>query len=83
MDVYSVNYAKNFPECTIVTGGGNVSRPSLYPIPVQGPFQILGIDIMELPKINTGNKYVIVLQDFLTKWMQCQAKRNHVLLAYL
>ena len=31
-------------------------------------FQIWGIDIMELPRTAKGNKYVIVMQDFLTKW---------------
>lgn len=30
--------------------------------------QIWGIDIMELPKTAKGNKYVIVMLDFLTKW---------------
>lgn len=30
--------------------------------------QIMGIDIMELPTTSSGNKYLIVLQDFLTKW---------------
>ena len=32
------------------------------------PFQIIGVDIMELPKTTQGNKYVLVFQDFLTKW---------------
>ena len=37
-------------------------------IPVQKPFQIIEVDIMELPITESGNKYVIVFQDFLTKW---------------
>ena len=28
----------------------------------------MGINIMELPKISRGNRYVIVMQDFLIKW---------------
>ena len=68
MYVDAMKFAKNCPECTIATGGSKISRPPLHPIPVQRPFQILGIDIMELPKTSAGNKYVIVLQDFLTKW---------------
>ena len=66
--VDAMKFAKNCPECAIATGGGKIARPPLHPIPVQQPFQILGIDIMELPKTTAGNKYVIVLQDFLTKW---------------
>jgi len=31
------------------------------------PFQIVGIDAMELPRAKDGNKYALVLQDFLTK----------------
>uniref|UniRef100_A0A1X7T4R5 Integrase catalytic domain-containing protein n=1 Tax=Amphimedon queenslandica TaxID=400682 RepID=A0A1X7T4R5_AMPQE len=32
------------------------------------PFQIFGVDILELPVTQRGNRYVIVFQDFLTKW---------------
>ena len=39
------------------------SHPSSAPIS-----QIMGVDIMELPMTEQGNKYVIVMQDFLTKW---------------
>ena len=28
----------------------------------------MGVDILELPVMERGNKYVIVFQDFLTKW---------------
>ena len=68
MYVDAMKFSKNCPECTIATGGSKISRPPLHPIPVQRPFQISGIDIMELPKTSAGNKYVIVLQDFPTKW---------------
>lgn len=64
----AVQYARNCPECATVSGGGRVTRPPLHPIPVNRPFQIVGVDIMELPKTTLGNKYVPVFQDFLTKW---------------
>ena len=64
----AVQYARNCPECATVSGGGRVTRPPLHPIPVNRPFQIVGVDIMELPKTTLGNKYVLVFQDFLTKW---------------
>ena len=63
-----IHFTRNCPECTIVTGGGKTSRPPLHPIPVQRPFQIVGVDIMELPVTTTGNRYVLVFQDHLTKW---------------
>ena len=61
-------FVSGCPECAIVSGGGKVGKPPLYPIPVRRPFQIVGVDIMALPKTTRGNKYVLVLQDFLSKW---------------
>lgn len=61
-------YCKNCPECAIVAGSGRVPRPPLHPIPISRPFEINGVDIMELPKTKCGNQYVIVFQYFLTKW---------------
>ena len=64
-----VKFVTNCPECAIVTGGGRHHRAPLHPIPVSWPFQIVGVDIMELPQTNRGNKYVLVFQDYLTKWL--------------
>ena len=61
-------YTTNCPQCAIVTGGGRHHRPPLRPIPVSRPFKIVGVDVMELPKTDNGNRYVLVFQDFLTKW---------------
>ena len=63
-----VQQVKCCTECAIVCGGGKVGLPPLYPIPVQRPFQILAVDIMDLPATTQGNKHVIVFQDYLTKW---------------
>ena len=38
------------------------------PISVDYPFQIMGVDIMELPLTTKGNKYLKVFQDLFTKW---------------
>ena len=64
----AVRFARNCPECTIVSGGGRVCWPPLHPIPVKCPFQIFGVDIMDLPTTQQGNKHVVVFQDYLTKW---------------
>ena len=64
-----IKYARNCPECTVVTGGGRNTKPPLYPIPpVERPFQIVRVDRMELPCTRRGNRYVLVFQDFLTEW---------------
>ena len=64
----TVKFSKSCPECAIVSSVGRRNKPPLCPIPVQRPFQIVGVDIMELPKTSKGNKYVVVFQDFATKW---------------
>jgi transposase InsO family protein len=63
-----VDYCRNCVECAVVKRTGKLQRPPLHPIPVQRPFQIVGVDIMELPITQQGNRYVIVFQDFFTKW---------------
>ena len=64
----AVEFGKSCPECAFATGVGRRHNPPLHPIPVQRPFQILGVDIMDLPRTEQGNKHVIVFQDFFTKW---------------
>ena len=59
---------RNCPECAIVTGGGRQPKPPLKPIPVQRPFQIIGLDVMDLSCTEQGNKHVVVFQDMFTKW---------------
>ena len=61
-------HCRNCPQCAFASGAGSVGRPPLQPIPVQRPFQIVGVDIMDLLKTERGNKHVLLFQDFLTKW---------------
>ena len=51
-----------------VKGTGWKQKTPLHPIPTERPFQLVGVDIMELPVTTRGNKYVVVFQDSLTKW---------------
>jgi len=64
----ATEYCRNCPECAVVSGVGRVNRPPLHPIPVSRPFQIWGVDIMELPTTARHNRYVIVFQDMFSKW---------------
>ena len=63
-----VNYCKNCPQCAIVSGTERKNNPPLKPIAVEQVFQIVGVDIMELPKTSKCNQNVIVFQDFLSNW---------------
>ena len=64
----ALEFSRNCGECATTTGVGRRYKPPLCPIPVQRPFEIVGVDIMELPVTTQGNRYAIVFQDFLTKW---------------
>ena len=63
-----LSYCKRCPECAVVPGAGRQHRPPLKPIPIQRPFQKVGVDIMDLPCTECGNKHVVVFQDMFTKW---------------
>ena len=62
------HHCQNCPQCAFVSNPRHSKHPFLHPIPVGRPFQIVGVDIMDLPKTKRGNQHVVVFQDFLTKW---------------
>ena len=68
MYVDSMALCKKGLECAIVTGAGHQYRPSLKPMPVQQPFQIIELDVVDLPSMEQGNKHVVVFQDMFTMW---------------
>ena len=47
---------------------GRGPRPPLSPIPVSGPFDRIGVDVIQFPKSREGNQYAVVFMDYLTKW---------------
>ena len=47
---------------------GHAMKPPLTPIPVSGPFDRVGVDVIQFPKSHNGNQYGVVFVDYLTKW---------------
>ena len=47
---------------------GRPVKPLLTPIPVGGPFDRVGVDVLQLPLTQQGNRYAVVFMDYLTKW---------------
>ena len=42
-------------------------KPPLSPIPVQCPYQIVGVDVLDLLVTDSGNHHVAVFQGYITK----------------
>ena len=40
----------------------------LTPIVVNGPFDRVGVDVIQFPQSHSGNQYAVVFMDYLTKW---------------
>ena len=55
---------------------GRPIRPQLTPIPVSGPFDRVGVDVLQLPKTKRGNRYAVVFVDYLTKWPEVYATQD-------
>ena len=55
---------------------GRVIRPPLAPIPVSGPFDRIGVDVVQFPRSKRGKRYAIVFIDYLTKWVEVFATPN-------
>ena len=51
-----INHCSSCPQCAIVNSSGKVKRPPLHLIPVQ----CVGVDVIDLPKTEAGNKHVVV-----------------------
>ena len=60
-------------ECASWRGGRRTCHPPLKPIPVGGPFHRVAVDILQLPITSSGNRYVAVFMDYLTKWPEAFA----------
>ena len=61
-------FCKSCLVCASRKGTGRKQRPPLQSIPVGGPFEMVGVDVLQLPLSRNGNQYAVVFQDYLTKW---------------
>ena len=62
--------------CASVSGQGIRERPALVSIPVGGPFECIGMDFVEMDRSRDGNRYALVIQDYLTKWPEVYAVQD-------
>ena len=55
---------------------GRAVKPLLAPIPVAGPLDRIGVDVLQLLTSKKRNKYAIVFMDYLTKWPEVFPTRD-------
>ena len=56
--------------CASRKGTGRASHAPLQSILVGGPFHRVGVDVLQFPLTEAGNRYVVVFLDYLTKWAE-------------
>ena len=65
------NDIRKWCQACLTCASRGVSRvscpPPPTPIPVAGPFDCLGVDVIQFPKAQSGKQYAVVFVDYLTK----------------
>ena len=52
---------------------GETPKPPLVPIPIGGPFNRIGVDIIRSKR---RNRYAVIFVDYLTKWVEAFTIRD-------
>ena len=66
----TISYVQSCPVCAKLKNPP-ATRANLKPIiDFDKPFDKMAVDILELSHTNSGNKYVVVFSDYLTKWAE-------------
>ena len=66
-------WGKECPACAQVKPGPR-QRAQLTPMTVGAPMDRVALDIVgELPETSSGNKFILVLSDYFTKWVEAYA----------
>ena len=71
------NWCKSCVDCATKKTPRNQTKAPIFSLPVEGPFDRVGVDILgPFPVSKSGNRYVIVFTDYLTKWAECFAMKT-------
>ena len=62
-------------KCTSLHVGKPI-KPPLTSIPVKGPFDRIGVDVIKFLHSARGNKYAVAFMDYLTKWPEVFATQG-------
>ena len=68
----SSDVAKHYLKC-ITCQQAKLPTPNKAPLvslPVGRPWEMLAVDVLEVPLSSHGNRYLLVMQDYFTKWAE-------------
>ncbi|KAF4712789.1 hypothetical protein FOZ62_028866, partial [Perkinsus olseni] len=69
MHLDGITYLQRCRECQ-VAGSHPTTRSPLVPVPVGRPWHTLAIDYLTIGTSSQGYKYLVVIQDYFTKWAE-------------
>ena len=70
-------WCKSCVDCATKKTPRNLPKAPLQPIPVEGPFDRVAVDVLgPFPTSEKGNKYVIIFTDYLTIWVEAFAVKD-------
>ena len=65
------HWIRSCVDCATRKTPRNKHKALLLPIPVEGPFDRIAVDCLgPLPTTWSGNKYIVVFTDYLTRWVE-------------
>ena len=68
------HWCRSCVDCSMRKTPRNKCKAKLLPIPVEGAFDRVAVDIVGPLKVTTrGNRYIIVFIDYLTRWPEVKA----------
>lgn len=71
------DWIKCCENCARRKGPAVSPRAPLMNVPVGGPMEMLAMDILgPLPESNSGNRYLLVISDYFTKWPEVFAMKD-------
>lgn len=66
------HWCRSCCDCAMRKSPRNRHKAPLLPVPVEGPFDRVACDVMgPFPVSKSGNRYVVVFSEYLTKWCEC------------